>query len=180
MASRLHKKYTEEIVPEMVRRMEYKNSMQVPRVEKVVINVGMGAGAEDIKVLEEVSKELSKITGQHPVITKAKKAISNFNIRKNSPVGCKVTLRKIRMYEFLDRLINVALPSLKDFRGVSQKSFDKAANYSLGLSEQTIFPEIEYDKVPRVHGMDITIVTNARSQKEAYELLKLMGMPFKS
>lgn len=180
MASRLHKKYTEEIVPEMVKRMEYRNSMQVPRVEKVVINVGMGEGAEDIKILEEVSKELGKITGQHPVITKAKKAISNFKIRKDSPVGCKVTLRKIRMYEFLDRLINVALPSLKDFRGVSVKSFDKAANYSLGLSEQTIFPEIEYDRVPRVHGMDITIVTNARSQKEAYELLKLMGMPFKS
>lgn len=179
MISRLYKKYKEEIVPEMVKLMSYKNSMQVPKVMKVVINVGMGEGAEDIKLLETVSSELSRITGQHAVITKAKKSISNFKIKRGSPVGCKVTLRKTKMYEFLDRLINVALPSLKDFRGVSFKSFDKGGNYSLGLDEQTIFPEIDFDKVQKVHGMNITIVTNACSVKGAHQLLRLMGIPFK-
>lgn len=179
MVTRLYKRYKDEITPEMMKILNYKNALQIPKIAKVVINVGMGEGAQDIKLLEAVSKELAQITGQHPVITKAKKAISNFKIRKGSPVGCKVTLRRMRMYEFLDRLINVALPSLKDFRGVSPKSFDKDNNYTLGLTEQTIFPEIDYDKVQKVHGMDITIVTNARSRDEAYQLLKLMGIPFK-
>jgi large subunit ribosomal protein L5 len=179
MASRLYQKYKEEIVPELLKVLNYKNSMQAPKVVKVVINIGMGEGAEDEKMLEQIADELSQISGQRAVITRAKKAVSNFKIRKNSPVGCKVTLRKANMYEFLDRLINVALPSLKDFKGVSPKSFDQAGNYSLGLQEQAIFPEIEYDKVQRVHGMDITIVTNAKSKEDAYQLLKLMGLPFK-
>lgn len=179
MIPRLYKRYKEEITPEMMKILKYKNPLQVPRIEKVVINVGMGEGAQDIKLLEAVSKELAQITGQAAVITKAKKAISNFKIRRGSPVGCKVTLRRARMYEFLDRLINVALPSLKDFKGVSPKSFDKDGNYSLGLSEQTIFPEIDYDKVQKIHGMDVTIVTNSRTKEETHQLLKLMGIPFK-
>lgn len=176
---RLYKKYKEEIVPEVMKIMNYKNPLQVPRVQKVVINVGIGKAAEDIKPLEIALKELGKITGQRALITRAKKDISNFKIRKGSPVGCKVTLRKARMYEFLDRLINVALPSMKDFRGISTKSFDRAGNYTLGLTEQTIFPEIEFDKIEQVHGMDITIVTNSRSKDAVYQLLKFMGMPFK-
>ncbi|NQT07387.1 MAG: 50S ribosomal protein L5 [Candidatus Omnitrophica bacterium] len=179
MIPRLYKKYKDEIVPEMMKSMNYTNTLQVPKVLKVVINVGMGAGAEDAKLLEAVSKELSQITGQHAVITKAAKAISNFKLKKGSPVGSKVTLRRERMYEFLDRLINVALPSLKDFRGISDKAFDNFGNYTLGLTEQTIFPEIEYDTIQRIHGMDITIVTGAKSKKESYQLLKLMGLPFK-
>jgi len=175
---RLYKRYKEEIVPEMMKILNYKNALQCPRIKKVVINVGMGEGAEDIKILEAASKELSQIAGQAAVITKARKAISNFKIKKDSPVGCKVTLRKARMYEFLDRLINVALPSLKDFRGLSSSSFDKNGNYTLGLTEQTIFPEIEFDKVQKVHGMDITIVTNSGSKNETHQLLKLMGIPF--
>lgn len=180
MASRLYEKYRKEIVPEMAKTLNYKNMLQAPKVKKIVINVGMGAGAEDIKLLENVSKELTAITGQHAVITKASKAISNFKLKKGSAVGCKVTLRGVRMYEFLDRLINVALPSLKDFRGVSMKSFDKRGNYTLGLTEQTIFPEIEYDQTEKVHGMDICIAIKARSKDESYQLLKLMGMPFKT
>jgi large subunit ribosomal protein L5 len=146
----------------------------------VVINVGMGEGAEDIKQLEAAANELTQITGQRAVITRARKAISNFKIKKNSPVGCKVTLRKGRMYEFLDRLINVALPSLKDFRGVPRDSFDNDGNYSLGFTEQTVFPEIEHDKVLKIHGMDITIVTDSETKEESYHLLRLMGMPFKN
>ena len=179
MAERLYQRYKEEIVPEIMKLMDYKNPMEVPKVLKVVVNVGMGSAAEDIKILEEVANELSQITGQRAVITKARKAVSNFKIRKGSPVGCKVTLRKRYMYEFLDRLINIALPSLKDFKGVSGKSFDQGGNYSLGLEEQTIFPELEFDRVEKVHGMDITIVTNAKSKEEAHHLLRLMGLPFK-
>jgi len=176
---RLLKRYREEIAPEMMKALGYTNVLEVPRITKVVINVGMGEGAIDIKPLEAASKELAVITGQRPVITKAKKAVSNFKIKKDSPIGCKVTLRKARMYEFLDRLINVALPSLKDFRGISPKGFDRFGNYTLGLTEQTIFPEIEYDKVERVHGMNITIVTNKDSKDESLKLLKLLGIPFK-
>ncbi len=179
MIPRLYKRYKDEIVPEMMKAFSYKNILEVPKVLKVVINIGMGEAAEDIKPLESAAKELAVITGQKPVITKAKKAISNFKIRKNSPIGCKVTLRKAKMYEFLDRLINTALPSLKDFRGVSSRAFDKSGNYTLGLYEQTIFPEIEYDRVEKVHGMDITIVTSKDSVEESRTLLKLMGVPFK-
>lgn len=178
--SRLYTKYKEEIVPELMKVLNKDNKMAIPRVKKVIVNVGMGAGAEDIKLLENVADELGKITGQKAVITRAKKAVSNFKIKKDSPVGCKVTLRKRIMYEFLDRLINVALPSLKDFRGVSAKAFDKSGNYTLGLQEQTIFPEIDYDKVQKIHGMDITIVTSAENKEEAQNLLRLMGVPFKN
>lgn len=180
MLPRLYTKYKEEIVPELMKIMNYTNRMQAPRLQKIVINVGMGEAAEDVKLIEVASDGLSKITGQHAVITKAKKDVSNFKVRKGSPVGCKVTLRKAIMYEFLDRLINIALPSLKDFRGISTKSFDKSGNYSLGLDEQTIFPEIEYDTVSKVHGMSITIVMNSGSKDRSYQLLKLMGMPFKA
>ena len=177
---RLLKKYKETVVPELMRINNYKNPMQAPRIKKIVLNVGMGEAIADIKVLDTATAELAAITGQKAVVTRAKKSISNFKTKKGSPVGCKVTLRRERRYEFLDRLINVALPSLKDFRGVSPKGFDKSGNYSMGLTEQTIFPEIDFDKVQLVHGMDITIVTNAQSSEQAYQLLKLLGMPFKS
>ena len=176
---RLSEKYRKEIVPQMMERFKYKNKMQVPRVNKVVLNVGVGLGAQDIKILESAAQELAVITGQKAVITRAKKAISNFKIRKGSPVGCTVTLRRIRMYEFLDRLVNVAIPRIKDFRGLSSDSFDKNNNYSFGITEQIIFPEIDYDKVLKAHGMDITIITDAHSKEEAFELLRLMGVPFK-
>lgn len=179
MASRLYTKYKEEIVPKLMENFNFKNALQVPRLEKVVINIGIGEGAEDMKLLESAAAELTQITGQRAVITRAKKAISNFKIKKNSPVGCKVTLRRTYMYEFLDRLINVALPSLKDFRGISQKAFDRDGNYTLGLTEQTIFPELEYDKVLKIRGMDITMVVKSNSKDESYQLLKLMGVPFK-
>jgi len=176
---RLFEKYKNEIVPKMIEQFSYKNKMQVPKVKKVVLNVGLGIGAQDIKPLEAAAQELATITGQKPVITRAKKAISNFKIRKGSAVGCKVTLRRVRMYEFLDRLLNVAIPRVKDFRGLSRNSFDQHMNYSFGITEQIIFPEIEYDKVFKVHGMDITINTNASSREEAFELLRLLGIPFR-
>jgi len=178
--ARMLERYKEIVAPEMMKSMGYKIPLQVPRVKKVVVNVGMGEGAAEIKLLEDVQKELRQITGQHAVITKAKKAIATFKIRKGSAVGCKVTLRGKTMYEFLDRLINIAIPRIRDFRGVSPKAFDQHGNYTLGLTEQIIFPEIEYDKVSKVHGMDIVIVTNAESAREAKELLKLMGIPFRS
>ena len=177
---RLLEKYKKEITPKMVTRFGYKNNMQVPRVKKVVLNVGMGTAAtQDIKVLESAAQELGMITGQKAVITRAKKAISNFKIRKGSPVGCMVTLRGAKMYEFLDRLLNVAVPRIKDFRGLPPNSFDQGNNYSFGITEQIIFSEVDYDKVMKIHGMDIIINTNAHSRDEAVELLKLMGVPFR-
>jgi large subunit ribosomal protein L5 len=176
---RLLERYKKEIVPQMTERFGYKNAMQAPKIKKVVLNVGMGIGAQDIKFIEAAAKELGQITGQKPVVTKAKKAISNFKIRKGSAVGCKVTLRRAIMYEFLDRLLNVAIPRVKDFRGLSPDSFDQNMNYSFGIVEQIIFPEIEYDKVLKIHGMDVIINTNARTKDEAYELLKLLGVPFR-
>ncbi|NQU73364.1 MAG: 50S ribosomal protein L5 [Candidatus Omnitrophica bacterium] len=176
---RLLEKYKTEVVPKMMEQFAYKNKMQAPKVKKVVLNVGLGIGAQDIKPLEAAAQELAIITGQKAVITRAKKAISNFKIRKGSAVGCKVTLRRIRMYEFLDRLLNVAIPRVKDFRGLSRKSFDKNFNYSFGITEQIIFPEIEYDTVFKIHGMDITINTDAGSSEEAFELLRLLGVPFR-
>jgi large subunit ribosomal protein L5 len=158
----------------------YKNIMQVPRLEKVVINMGIGEGKDNPKLLEAAVKELSLITGQKPVITKAKKSVASFKLREGMSIGCKVTLRGERMYDFVNKLINVALPRVRDFRGVSPKSFDGRGNYSLGLKEQIIFPEIEYDKIEKVQGMDITIVTTARSDEEAKELLSRMGMPFRA
>jgi len=176
---RLIQKYTDEIAPKMIDKFGYTNKMRVPKITKVVLNVGMGAGAEDIKLLESAADELGKITGQKAVITRARKAISNFKIRKGSPVGCKVTLRRKIMFEFLDRMLNIAIPRVKDFRGLPTNSFDQNMNYSFGLQEQIVFPEIEYDKVAKVHGMDITVVMTANTKVEAFELLKLIGFPFR-
>ncbi len=179
MKSRLHTKYSEKIVPELMKKFKLKNPFQVPKLEKIVINMGIGEGIQDIKVLEKARSELALITGQQPVITRAKKDISNFKIRKGDPVGCKVTLRKERMYEFLDRLVNVALPRIRDFRGVNPNSFDENGNYSLGIDEQSIFPEIDVDKITRQQGMDISIVVNVRSKEIVRELLRMIGMPFR-
>ncbi|MDD5291701.1 MAG: 50S ribosomal protein L5 [Candidatus Omnitrophica bacterium] len=180
MVPRLLERYRKEIVPEMKQSMNYRSDMQVPRIKKIVISMGVSMGVQDIKVLEKSMEELAMITGQKPVICRAKTAISNFKIRKGEPVGCKVTLRKNRMYEFLDRLLNVALPRIRDFKGFPDTSFDNDGNYSMGVSEQTIFPELEIDRISRVQGMNITIATNAKSKKEAQELLRLLGFPFRS
>ena len=161
-----------------MKTFSYKNIMQVPKIEKVVVNMGLGAAVTEPKILEEAVRELESITGQKASVRKAKKAISNFKLREGVSIGAMVTLRKERMYEFLDRLINVALPRVRDFRGLSDKSFDGRGNYTMGIKEQIIFPEINVDKITRVLGMDITIVTSARSDNEAYELLKSFGMPF--
>ena len=179
MATRLLEKYKNEVVPQMMEKFNFKNRLQVPRLTKIIINMGVGQGAHDIKIIEEAMQELAQISGQKPVITRARKAISNFKIRRGVPVGTKVTLRKVKMYEFLDRFINVALPRIRDFRGISPDSFDNRGNYSIGLSEQTIFPEIDVDKVQRVQGMDVTICTTASKKEQALELLKLFGMPFR-
>jgi len=179
MTPRLKEKYVKEIVPKMMERFGFKNVLGVPRISKIVVNVGLGEAVADKKLIDGVVKEMAQITGQRPVITKAKKAVAGFKIRKGVPIGCKTTLRRARMYEFLDRFVNVALPRIRDFRGVSAKSFDGDANYSLGISEQGIFPEIDVDKVQLVHGMDITVVTTTKKRDESYELLSLFGFPFK-
>ncbi len=179
MAPRLKERYRDEVVPLLMKEFSYKNVMQVPRVKKVVINVGLGEAIQNIKLLDAAQKELSMITGQKAVPTKAKKSIAGFKLRKGMPIGCKVTLRGDRMYEFLDRFISVALPRIRDFKGVSGKSFDGKGNYSIGVKEQFIFPEIDYDKVEMVHGMDITICTSAKTDAEAKALLAHMGMPFR-
>src|SRR3989338_2298516 len=172
--------YKKEIIPQMRKKFGYKNALQPPQLKKIVVNMGVGKGAEDIKIVEAAQAELSLITGQHAVITRAKKAISNFKIREKSPVGCRVTLRKKIMYEFLERLLRVALPRVHDFRGVNPRGFDGAGNFSFGLQEQNIFPEIDSDKIARPQGMDITIVIkNSGSREESYELLTLFGMPFR-
>jgi large subunit ribosomal protein L5 len=176
----MQERYIKEVVPVLVKDFGFKNVMQVPKISKIVVNMGMGGASQNIKILDAAVEELSRITGQKPLVTKAKKAISNFKIRENMPIGCKVTLRGTRMYEFLDRLINIAIPRIRDFRGVSSRSFDGRGNYTLGIKEQIIFPEIEYDKVERVHGMDVCIVTTARSNEQAKRLLQLMGMPFRN
>ncbi len=180
MTPRLLEKYRTSIVPEMMRLFKLKSNMEVPRLDKIVINMGIGKANEDIKILEAAMQDLAAITGQKPVITRAKKAIANFKIRIGMPVGCKVTLRRVMMYEFLDRLINVALPRIKDFRGVSLKGFDDSGNYSMGIAEQVIFPEIEIDKVKQVQGMDIIIAIKVKNKEQSKELLRLFGMPFRS
>ena len=177
--SRLRDTYENEIKKALTDKFGYKNVMQVPRLEKIVINMGVGEAKENSKVLESAVKDLTTISGQKPVITKAKKSVANFKLREGMPIGCKVTLRGERMYEFTDRLVNLALPRVRDFRGVSAESFDGRGNYALGIKEQIIFPEIEYDKVDKVRGMDIIFVTTARTDEEARELLRLFGMPFK-
>ncbi|MBI5197901.1 MAG: 50S ribosomal protein L5 [Nitrospirae bacterium] len=166
--------------PALIQEYSYRNVMQVPRLEKVVVNVGMGEAVLNPKVLDTAVEELAQITGQRPVVTKAKKSIATFKLREGMPLGCKVTLRGDRMYEFVDRLIHVALPRIRDFRGVSGKAFDGRGNYTLGLKEQIIFPEIKYEKVTMVHGMDVVIVTTAKTDAEAKSLLRLMGMPFRN
>ncbi len=180
MAPRLKEKYRKEVVPALMKEFSYENVMQVPEVEKVVLNVGLGEAIQNIKLLDAAQKELAMITGQKAVVTKAKKSIAGFKLRKGMPIGCKVTLRGDRMYEFLDRLISFALPRIRDFRGVSGKSFDGRGNYSLGIKEQFIFPEIDYDRVEMVHGMDVIICTSARTDAEGKALLRYLGIPFRS
>lgn len=177
--ARLKEIYEQEVVPALVEKFGYKNKMQAPRLIKVVVNMGVGEAVQDSKALDGAVADIMAITGQRPIITRAKKSVSNFKIRKGMPIGCKVTLRGERMWDFLDKLFNVVLPRVRDFRGVSDRAFDGRGNYSLGLREQLIFPEIDYDKVDRVRGMDITIVTSAETDEEARELLKLLGMPFR-
>ncbi|MEX2103724.1 MAG: 50S ribosomal protein L5 [Bacilli bacterium] len=178
MTTRLKEKYKNEITPGLMQKFNYKTVMQVPKIEKVVINMGVGEAVSNVKVLDSAVQDLELITGQKPVVTRAKKSIAGFKLRENMPIGAKVTLRGERMYYFLDKLISVALPRVRDFRGVSSKAFDGRGNYTLGLKEQLIFPEVEYDKVDKVRGMDIVIVTTANTDEEARELLTQMGMPF--
>ncbi|MDP9180272.1 MAG: 50S ribosomal protein L5 [Chloroflexota bacterium] len=175
---RLKTRFKAEIVPQLVKEFGYANVMQAPRVDKVTLNIGLGEAVTNGKALESASADMSTITGQHPVITRAKTSISNFKLREGMPIGVMVTLRNDRMWEFLDRLLNAALPRIRDFNGVSPNSFDGRGNYSLGLREQMIFPEIEYDKIDKIRGMQITMVTTARTDEEAKRLLELLGMPF--
>jgi large subunit ribosomal protein L5 len=172
--------YEKEIVPALTRKFKYKNVMQVPKMTKIVLNVGLGEAIQNVKALDAASNDLALIAGQKPVITKASKSIASFKLRKGMPIGCMVTLRRERMYEFYQKLVTIVLPRVRDFRGVSGKSFDGRGNYTLGLKEQIIFPEIEYDKVDKARGMNITVATTAETDEEAFELLKLMGMPFRS
>ena len=176
--SRLKDLYMDEIREQMMKKFGYKNIMQVPKLDKIVVNMGIGEARENEKILEAATRDMAIITGQKPVITKAKKSIANFKIREGMPIGCKVTLRGDRMYEFLDRLVNLALPRVRDFRGVNPNSFDGRGNYALGIKEQLIFPEIEYDKIDKVRGMDIIFTTTANTDEEARELLRLFNMPF--
>jgi large subunit ribosomal protein L5 len=178
--AKLKEVYQEKAVPALMKRFNYKNKMEVPKLEKIVINMGLGEAIQNIKILDSAVLELSQITGQKPVITKAKKSIAQFKLRTGMPIGCMVTLRKERMYEFFNRLVNVALPRVRDFKGLSGKSFDGRGNYALGIREQLIFPEIHYDKIDKVKGMNIVIVTTAKTDEEGKELLKLLGMPFRN
>ncbi|PIQ90485.1 MAG: 50S ribosomal protein L5 [Candidatus Omnitrophica bacterium CG11_big_fil_rev_8_21_14_0_20_41_12] len=181
MIPRLLEKYRNEIVPKLMEDFKLKNKMAVPLVDKIVVNMGIGEGTQDIKLLEKSVEELGNITGQKPLIRRAKKAIANFKVREGQSVGAKVTLRRVMMYEFMDRLINISLPRIRDFRGISRDSFDQGFNYTLGLSEQIIFPEIEYDRITRTQGMDITfVIKNAKNVEQARSLLKYFGMPFKA
>lgn len=178
VSTRLLDQYEAEMKKALMEEFKYSSIMQVPHLEKIVINVGCGDALTDNKALDSVVSEIAQITGQHPVVTKAKKSIASFKLREGQGIGCKVTLRGVRMYEFFDRLVTIALPRVRDFRGVSKNSFDGHGNYTLGIKEQLIFPEIDYDKVNKIRGMDIVIVTTAKSDNEAYSLLKLLGMPF--
>ena len=177
---RIREAYLQNVVPALMKEFGYKNIMQVPKLERIVLNVGMGEAIQNVKLLESAAGELGVITGQKPLITKAKKAIATFKLRQGMPIGTKVTLRSRRMWEFFDRLVTLSLPRIRDFRGVSPKSFDGRGNYTLGLKEQLIFPEIKYDEVASIHGMDITIVTTARTNDEGRALLKHLGMPFRT
>jgi large subunit ribosomal protein L5 len=172
--------YQQNVVPALMKRFNYRNVMQVPRLEKIVVNMGLGEAIQNIKILDSAAQEMTGITGQKPVITKAKKSIAQFKLRKGLPIGCMVTLRQERMYEFFNRLVNTALPRVRDFKGISGKSFDGRGNYALGIREQLIFPEIHYDKIDKIKGMNIVIVTTAKTDEEGKELLRLLGMPFRN
>lgn len=172
--------YEKEVRPALVRRFQYKNVMEVPKIEKITVNIGLGEALQNIKVLDSASGDMKAITGQKPVITKSKKSIASFKLREGQSIGCMVTLRRERMYEFLHKLVHIVLPRVRDFKGVSPKSFDGRGNYTLGLKEQIIFPEIEYDKIDKARGMNITVTTTAKTDEEGFELLKLMGMPFRT
>jgi large subunit ribosomal protein L5 len=180
MMARLKEHYKKEVVPALVKAFDYQNPMQVPKLVKIVVNMGLGDAIQNVKILDSAVEEMTKIVGQKPVITKARKSIATFKLRQGMSIGCCVTLRGERMYEFFDRLVNVALPRVRDFRGIPTKSFDGRGNFALGLKEQIIFPEIDYDKVDKIKGMNIAIVTTARTDDEARQLLKLMGMPFRN
>ncbi len=179
MIPRLKTKYEKEVVPLLMKKFDYKNKMQVPKLLKIVINMGVGDSLANIKLLDAAVADMTAITGQKPAVRRAKKSIANFKLRAGSPIGCAVTLRGARMYELYDRFVNVAVPRIRDFRGLSPKSFDGRGNYTIGLTEQIIFPEINYDKVEKIRGMDVTIVTSAKTNEEAFELLRLMDMPFR-
>lgn len=178
--ARLKEYYLKEVVPALVQRFGYKNPMEVPKLEKIVVNMGLGEAIQNVKILDNATHELAMIVGQKPVITKAKKSIATFKLRQGMSIGCRVTLRKERMYEFYDRLVNINLPRVRDFRGIPAKSFDGRGNFALGLKEQIIFPEIDYDKIDKIRGMNIVVVTSAKTDDEARELLRLLGMPFKA
>jgi large subunit ribosomal protein L5 len=178
--SQLKDRYEKEVVPKLIETFKYKNQMQVPKLKKVVLNMGLGEAIQNIKVLETAAEELKLIAGQQPVITKAKKSIAAFKLREGMPIGCMVTLRHERMYDFLQKLINVALPRVRDFRGISGKAFDGRGNYALGVREHIIFPEIDYDKIDKIKGLNVSIVTSARTDEEGKELLRLLGMPFRN
>ncbi len=177
---RLQAKYRESVLPGLIKRFGYKNVMQAPRLEKIVVNMGLGEAVSNPKLIESAVKELTAITGQKPVVTRAKKSIATFKLREGMPIGVKVTLRRERMWEFLDRLVSLSLPRVRDFRGISPRAFDGAGNYTLGLKEQIVFPEIDFDKVDKIKGMNITVVTSAKSNEEAKELLGNLGLPFRS
>jgi large subunit ribosomal protein L5 len=180
MVPRLKERYQKEIVPALMKEFNYRNVMAVPRLRKIVVNMGLGEAIQNAKLLDSATQELGQITGQRPVITRARKSIANFKLRKNMPIGAMVTLRGDRMYEFIDRLMNVALPRVRDFRGLSTRAFDGRGNYTLGVRDQLVFPEVEYDKVGKIKGMNISIVTDARSDAEALALLRHFGMPFRA
>jgi len=178
--SQLKEFYDKEVVPKLIDTFKYKNVMEVPRLDKVVLNMGLGEAIQNIKLLDSASAELQIVAGQHPVITRAKKSIAAFKLREGMPIGCMVTLRRLRMYDFFYKLVNTALPRVRDFRGISGKAFDGRGNYSLGIKEQIIFPEIDYDKIDRIKGLNISVVTSATTDAEGKELLRLLGMPFKN
>ena len=178
--SQLKEYYEKEAIPKLIEAFNYKNVMQVPRLEKIVLNMGMGEAIQNIKLLDSAVEELQIIAGQHPVITRAKKSIAAFKLREGMPIGCMVTLRRNRMYDFFYKLVNVALPRVRDFRGISGKAFDGRGNYSLGIKEHIIFPEIDYDKIDKIKGLNISVVTSARNDEEGKELLRLLGMPFRN
>ena len=175
----LFERYQKEIVPALMKKFNYKNVMQVPKLEKIVVNMGLGEAVQNIKILDHAVEELTVITGQKPVITRAKRSIAQFKLRAGMPIGCMVTLRKDRMYEFFNRLVNVALPRVRDFRGISPKSFDGRGNFAMGVKEQIIFPEVDYDTIDKIKGFNVVVTTTAKTDEEALELLKLLGMPFR-